>query len=141
MLRIAVLGCGRIGRMHADNIAAHGSASLAGVFDVATKASQEVADKLGTKVYASADEAIASKDVDAILIATSTPTHADLLEKAVAEGKPVLCEKPIDLSLDRVNRCASIIRRHERADHAGVRASLRRRPPIRLEGRAIRRHR
>lgn len=110
MLRIAVLGCGRIGRMHADNIAAHGSASLAGVFDVATKASQEVADKLGTKVYASADEAIASKDVDAVLIATSTPTHADLLEKAVAQGKPVLCEKPIDLSLERVNRCAGIIK-------------------------------
>ncbi|WP_454858604.1 inositol 2-dehydrogenase [Rhizobium binxianense] len=109
MVRIAVLGCGRIGRMHADNIAAHGSASLAGVFDVATQASQEVAAKLGTKVFSSAEEAFASKDVDAVLIATSTPTHADLLEKAVAAGKPVLCEKPIDLSLARVNRCAEII--------------------------------
>lgn len=109
MVKIAVLGCGRIGRMHADNIAAHGSASLAGVFDVATQASQEVAGKLGTKIFASAEEAFASKDVDAVLIATSTPTHADLLEKAVAAGKPVLCEKPIDLSLARVSRCAEVI--------------------------------
>jgi myo-inositol 2-dehydrogenase/D-chiro-inositol 1-dehydrogenase len=109
MVRIAVLGCGRIGRMHAENIAAHGKANLAGVFDVAPTASQWVADKLRTKVFASAEDAISSKDVDAILIATSTPTHADLLEKTVAAGKPVLCEKPIDLSLNRVNRCARTI--------------------------------
>nr|WP_306180428.1 Gfo/Idh/MocA family oxidoreductase [Rhizobium sp. AN73] len=44
-----------------------------------------------------------------MLIATSTPTHADLLEKAIAAGKPVLCEKPIDLSLERVNACAAKI--------------------------------
>lgn len=110
MVRIAVLGCGRIGRMHADNIAAHGKASLAGVYDVAADASREIADKLGTKVFESVDEAMASRDVDAILIATSTPTHADLLEKTIAAGKPVLCEKPIDLDLDRVNRCAHIVR-------------------------------
>lgn len=109
MVRIGVLGCGRIGRMHADNIVAHSGASLAGVFDVATKAAQEVADRLGTKVFGSADEVLSSKDVDAVLIATSTPTHADLLEKAVAQGKPVLCEKPIDLSIERVNRCARTI--------------------------------
>ena len=47
-----------------------------------------------------------SDDVDAVLIATATPTHADYIEAAVAAGKPVLCEKPIDLSLARVNACA-----------------------------------
>jgi myo-inositol 2-dehydrogenase/D-chiro-inositol 1-dehydrogenase len=109
MVRIAVLGCGRIGRMHADNIAAHGKASLAGVFDVVASASKDVADKHGTKIFSSAEEAISSSDVDAVLIATTTATHADLLEKAVAAGKPILCEKPIDLSLDRVNACAKAI--------------------------------
>lgn len=109
MVRIAVLGCGRIGRMHADNIAAHPKASLAGVFDVVENASGDVAEKHGTRVFSSAEEAITSGEVDAILIATTTATHADLLEKAVAAQKPIFCEKPIDLSLDRVNRCAKTI--------------------------------
>jgi myo-inositol 2-dehydrogenase/D-chiro-inositol 1-dehydrogenase len=109
MIRIAVLGCGRIGVMHAANIAAHPRATLAGVYDIHAPAAEAVAARTGAKVFPSAEAAFASRDVDAVLIATATDTHADLLERAVAAGKPVLCEKPIDLSLDRVNRCATII--------------------------------
>lgn len=109
MLRIAVLGCGRIGRMHAENINSHPRAELAGVFDVVAKVSSEVAQKLGAREFASAADVFASQDVDAVLIATSTPTHADFIEQAVAAGKPMLCEKPIDLSLARVNTCAKAI--------------------------------
>lgn len=109
MIRIAVLGCGRIGVMHAANIAAHPRASLAGVYDIHAPAAQAVAQKTGAKVFASAEAVFAAPEVDAVLIATATDTHADLLELAVAAGKPVLCEKPIDLDLARVNRCATII--------------------------------
>lgn len=109
MIRIAVLGCGRIGVMHAANIAAHPRAVLAGVYDIHAPAAQAVAAKTGATVFASAEAVLASSDVDAVLIATATDTHADLLELAVAAGKPVLCEKPIDLSLARVNRCATKI--------------------------------
>ncbi|GLR56794.1 inositol 2-dehydrogenase [Rhizobium indigoferae] len=109
MLKIAVLGCGRIGRMHAENIAAHPRASLAGVFDIHRPAADEVGGKLGVVVFDSADDVFSSAAVDAVLIATSTPTHADFIEKAVAAGKPILCEKPIDLSLERVRRCAQTI--------------------------------
>ncbi|MDE3026850.1 MAG: inositol 2-dehydrogenase [Paracoccaceae bacterium] len=110
MLRIAVLGCGRIGRMHAENIHAHPRAQLAGVFDVVTAASKDVAQKLGVREFASAEDVFAASDVDAILIATSTPTHADFIEQAVAAGKTILCEKPIDLSLTRVKACATKIK-------------------------------
>jgi myo-inositol 2-dehydrogenase/D-chiro-inositol 1-dehydrogenase len=110
MVRIAVLGCGRIGGMHASNIAAHPRAQLAGVFDVHRPAAEQVSAGLNAHLYDSAEAALASPDVDAVLIATSTPTHADLLEAAVAAGKPVLCEKPIDLSLRRVTACAERIR-------------------------------
>jgi myo-inositol 2-dehydrogenase / D-chiro-inositol 1-dehydrogenase len=106
MLRIAVLGCGRIGRMHADNIAAHPRAALAGVFDVHAPAVDEVATRLGVQKFPSAEAVFASPAVDAVLIATSTPTHADFVEQAVVAGKPVLCEKPIDLSFARVEACA-----------------------------------
>lgn len=135
MIRIAVLGTGRIGRMHAENIAAHPRAALAGVYDVIAAAAREVAEKLGVPAFDSVESVLASPDVDAVLIATSTPTHADLLEQAVAAGKPVLCEKPIDLSLDRVNAAATriagsnvpvmlgFVRRFD-PGHAAVRAAV-----------------
>jgi myo-inositol 2-dehydrogenase / D-chiro-inositol 1-dehydrogenase len=109
MIRIAVLGCGRIGAMHAANIAAHPRAVLAGVFDIHSPAADDVAKKNSAEVFSSIEAVLASKTVDAILIATATDTHADILEMAVASGKPVLCEKPIDLSLQRVNLCATKI--------------------------------
>jgi myo-inositol 2-dehydrogenase/D-chiro-inositol 1-dehydrogenase len=110
MIRIAVLGCGRIGAMHAKNIAAHPRARLAVVQDIAEAAAEAVSASTGAPVMRTAAEIFASPNVDAVLIATATDTHADLLEQAVAAGKPVLCEKPIDLSLDRVNRCSATIR-------------------------------
>jgi myo-inositol 2-dehydrogenase / D-chiro-inositol 1-dehydrogenase len=110
MLNIAVLGCGRIGQMHARNIARHPRAALASVFDIDAAAAARVGSALNVPVARSVDAVLASDHVDAILIATSTSTHADLLERAVAAGKPVLCEKPIDLSLARVNQCAEVIR-------------------------------
>jgi myo-inositol 2-dehydrogenase / D-chiro-inositol 1-dehydrogenase len=109
MIRIAVLGCGRIGVMHAANIAAHPRATLAGVYDIHAPAADAVAKATGAEVFPSVEAVLASDKVDAILIATATDTHADLLEMAVAAGKPVLCEKPIDLSLERVNACAATI--------------------------------
>ncbi|NNE81686.1 MAG: inositol 2-dehydrogenase [Silicimonas sp.] len=106
MINIAVLGCGRIGRMHAANIAAHPRAALAMVYDIHAPSAGEVGDAHGVKVADSPETVFSSGDVDAVLIATATPTHADYIEAAVAAGKPVLCEKPIDLSLARVNACA-----------------------------------
>ncbi|MFV0302083.1 MAG: Gfo/Idh/MocA family oxidoreductase, partial [Paracoccus sp. (in: a-proteobacteria)] len=135
MTRIAVLGTGRIGRMHAENIAAHPRARLAGVYDIHAPAAQDVAQKLGVQQFDSVAAVLASADVDAVLIATSTPTHADLIEQAVAAGKAILCEKPIDLSLARVNACADAIRgtdlpimlgfvRRFDSGHAGIRRAI-----------------
>jgi myo-inositol 2-dehydrogenase/D-chiro-inositol 1-dehydrogenase len=105
MVKFAVLGCGRIGRMHAINLARHPRAELAWVFDVAGSAAASVADVTGARQARDADEALAAKDVDAVLIASSTNTHLDLLERAVEAGKAVLCEKPIDLDLAKVDAC------------------------------------
>lgn len=109
MLRIAVLGCGRIGQMHASNVARHPRAELAGVFDVNRQASEQAGSLHKAKIFDRAEDIFASREIDAVLIATATPTHADYIEAAVAAGKPVLCEKPIDLSLARVNACAARI--------------------------------
>ena len=95
--------------MHAANVAKHPRAELVTVYDVNQAAAETVAKALGVTAAASAAEVFASPNVDAVLVATATPTHADYIEMAIAAGKPILCEKPIDLSLARVNACAAKI--------------------------------
>jgi myo-inositol 2-dehydrogenase/D-chiro-inositol 1-dehydrogenase len=95
--------------MHAANVARHPRTELAMVYDVFAPSAEAVAVREGARIANSAEEVFGSSEVDAVLIATATPTHADYIEMAVASGKAALCEKPIDLSLDRVNACASKI--------------------------------
>jgi len=110
VLNIALLGCGRIGKMHAATIARSPTAQLVSVYDPVFEASEQVGTQFGCAVAPSAEVAIAS--ADAVLIATSTPTHADLIEASVRAGKAVFCEKPIDLSLERVMKCRNAIAAH-----------------------------
>jgi myo-inositol 2-dehydrogenase/D-chiro-inositol 1-dehydrogenase len=106
-IKFALLGCGRIGVMHARNLAGADGARLEIVFDPNTPAAEAVARAHGCRVASTAEEAI--DKADAVLIATSTATHADLIELAAKAGKAILCEKPIDLSLDRVLACRKAI--------------------------------
>lgn len=107
MLEIAVLGAGRIGRIHAGNIAAHPNARLAGIADTMPAAAASLAEALGTRVL-SLDDAVRA---DAVVICSPTPTHADYIEQAAGRGRPVFCEKPIDLSAERVRTCLAAVHR------------------------------
>jgi myo-inositol 2-dehydrogenase/D-chiro-inositol 1-dehydrogenase len=111
--RFALIGAGRIGRIHAANLVALPGAALACVADTDAAAAGALAAAHGARV-ASADEAIADASVDALLIASSTDTHADLIEAGARAGKPIFCEKPLDLDLGRAARCLSA------AERAGV---------------------
>ncbi len=102
MTNFALFGAGLIGRVHGRNIAAHPRARLQYVYDVNTQAATQLASALGAKVASSPEEIWAANDVDAVLIASSTNTHADLLSAAIRAHKPAYCEKPIDLNMDRV---------------------------------------
>ena len=105
MVRFALFGAGRIGAMHAANVAANGRAALHCVYDVHAPAAQKVAAQHGAKVAPSVAAALADKEVDAVLIASSTDTHVDLITAAAKAGKAILCEKPIDLDIRRVEQC------------------------------------
>jgi myo-inositol 2-dehydrogenase/D-chiro-inositol 1-dehydrogenase len=105
MIRFALLGCGRIGRMHAFNLDRHPNVELSWVHDVDPAAAQQLAVKYGCRLARNADEALADDKVDAVLVASSTDTHVQLLTKAAKAGKAVLCEKPIDLDLKKVDAC------------------------------------
>jgi myo-inositol 2-dehydrogenase/D-chiro-inositol 1-dehydrogenase len=108
VLKIGLLGAGRIGRVHAINIAGHARSQLVAVSDVNEEVARSLADAYGAKV-ASSEAILSDASIDAVLIATSTDTHSDLIEKATAAGKAVLCEKPVDLSLKRAQRCLAAV--------------------------------
>jgi myo-inositol 2-dehydrogenase/D-chiro-inositol 1-dehydrogenase len=98
---MAVLGAGRIGKIHAANVAADQRTRLTVVADPHRPSVEALAEQLGCAASLDCAAAIERDDVDAVLIGTPTDTHIDLMLRAVKLGKPVLCEKPIDLDISR----------------------------------------
>ncbi len=99
---IALFGAGRIGRVHADNIHRHTDTRIQYVVDPFGTGAAELAAKYGC-LAVDEDAVFADKGVDAIVICSATETHGDLIERGMTSGKAVFCEKPIDLSIERVN--------------------------------------
>lgn len=107
-LRFALLGAGRIGHVHAKAVSANPDATLVAVADAFPESAQKLIDIYGGEIRSIDDIALAS-DIDAVLICTPTNTHADLIEKFARSEKAIFCEKPIDLSVDRVKSCLQIV--------------------------------
>ena len=108
MLKIGLLGAGRIGRIHGGNVAANPGARLVAVADAMPAAAEALARDTGAKV-ASIDAIVADKCIDAVLICTPTDMHADLIEASAKAGKAVFCEKPVDLSSERIRACLKVV--------------------------------
>ncbi|CAN7679506.1 inositol 2-dehydrogenase [Pararhizobium sp. LjRoot255] len=108
MMRIGILGCGRIGQVHAHSIQQIPAAKLVAVADVSATAAEAAGGRFGVEVR-NASDLIAARDIDAVVIATSTATHFDMIHAAAAESKAIFCEKPIDLSSERVRTCIEAI--------------------------------
>jgi myo-inositol 2-dehydrogenase / D-chiro-inositol 1-dehydrogenase len=104
MIRFLLIGAGRIGRIHAENIARSVRAALTLVADADANAAKDLAARWNARVVAP-DQALSQPDIDAVLIASSTDTHADWIERCAAAGKPVFCEKPLDLDIARATQC------------------------------------
>lgn len=110
MLTFAQFGAGRIGAIHAANLAASANARLRYVVDVNPASAQALAGKYGARVVDTAT-ALGDREVNAVIIASSTDTHADLVIAAARAGKAIFCEKPIDLSLKRVDACLAAVKK------------------------------
>ncbi len=110
MVVFCQFGAGRIGGLHAANIASHPNAKLRYVVDVNAAAATALAGRHGARVTDAAT-ALADPAVDAVLIASSTDTHADLIEAAARAGKMIFCEKPIDLDHKRAASCLKTVER------------------------------
>ncbi len=106
MVRIAVLGAGRIGRVHMANLAGRiPHAKLAGVADIRAGEAATAAAQSGCPlVVEDYRELLRREDIDAVAICTPTDTHYEMILEAASAGKHIFCEKPVDLSLDRIDK-------------------------------------
>ena len=105
MINLALMGAGRIGKMHAEIITAHPEANLQFVYDVNKEFASKVAKQNNAETVSSPEEAINNDKINAILIASATPTHTQFIKMGAKAGKAVFCEKPIDLDINKVNEC------------------------------------
>ncbi|EDL54389.1 inositol 2-dehydrogenase [Vibrio mediterranei] len=112
MYNIALFGAGRIGQVHAVNIANHPETNLYSVIDPYDVNANLLCDQYGAKRQ-SIEEAMADTSVDAVCICSATDTHADLIELGAKAGKTIFCEKPIDLDSSRVRDCLGVVEQYK----------------------------
>ena len=105
MFKIALLGAGRIGRIHAANAVAHADLTLSHVVDPVAANAQAVAEATGARV-ASLEDVLTDASIDGVIIASSTDAHLDHCLRATAAGKAIFCEKPLDMDLRRARAAA-----------------------------------
>ncbi|WP_066266306.1 inositol 2-dehydrogenase [Hydrogenophaga palleronii] len=117
MKHVAVLGAGRIGRIHATNLSQLAGITLSAVCDTAPDMAESLAQRLNTQAR-SIDAVFADPTIDAVVIASPTSTHSDLIQRSAQAGKHIFCEKPIDLSTQRALACATSV------EQAGVACML-----------------
>lgn len=108
-----MIGAGRIGKLHAKNLSSRvGQAELACVADINMEFARKCAKENGIKdYYGDYRKVLERKDIDAVVVCTSTDTHARIIEDAALSGKHVFCEKPIALELEEIDKALSVVER------------------------------
>ncbi|MEZ7897527.1 MAG: inositol 2-dehydrogenase [Flaviflexus sp.] len=102
MIKIGIIGAGRIAHVHARSVSAHPNATLVAISDPVERAASALAQQTGARWTTSADELISDPEVEAIIICSPTPFHTEQILAGVKAGKPVLCEKPVAMDTDTV---------------------------------------
>jgi myo-inositol 2-dehydrogenase/D-chiro-inositol 1-dehydrogenase len=105
MINICIFGAGRIGQLHAANVAQNPRANLVSIVDINGAAAASLAGKYGARAETDVDAALGAANVDAVIIGAPTALHVDLILASARRSKAVFCEKPIDLDISRVNSC------------------------------------
>lgn len=113
MHRIGLIGLGKIGTVHARNIAENPNLSLTAVFDPVESRQKAFAEQYGAKAPATLADLLSLRDVDAVIVGSSTDTHSDVAIASARAGKAIYCEKPIDLSLEKAIATVRAVRQTE----------------------------
>ena len=112
-INIGVIGVGRIGSMHARNLKHQVSGvNVLGVVDIIKETAQQVAKELEVSI-AEKDyhHLLENKDIDAVIICSSTDTHAQIISEAAQAGKHIFCEKPIALDLKKIDEAIEVVKK------------------------------
>jgi myo-inositol 2-dehydrogenase/D-chiro-inositol 1-dehydrogenase len=109
-MEVALFGAGRIGKIHAGNVARQPGVKLRYVVDVDAAAAKSLAEQHGAQAT-SAEAALADGSVGAVVIGSSTDTHSDLITRSAGAGKAIFCEKPVDLNVERAQACADAVKK------------------------------
>jgi myo-inositol 2-dehydrogenase/D-chiro-inositol 1-dehydrogenase len=119
-VNVGIIGAGRIGRVHVENLAYHiPEANVVAIADIFVEAAEKCAADFGIPSATKDHRAVLENDqIEAVVICSSTDTHAQFIEEAAAVGKHIFCEKPIDLDLKRIDRAL------EAVDKAGVKLQV-----------------
>jgi myo-inositol 2-dehydrogenase/D-chiro-inositol 1-dehydrogenase len=107
-MRFGIIGAGRIGKIHAANVAVRKDCEVRLIADADRAAAQSLAEATGGKV-AEIDAILASSEIDAVAICAPTDMHADLIERSARAKKAIFCEKPVDLDAGRARACLEVV--------------------------------
>src|SRR5512136_844562 len=112
-VKLGVIGTGRMGSVHVRNIVRLiPEADLVAVCDIRLEVAQAVADECGIqRVVKDYHALLADPDIEAILIASSTDTHAFIMKDVAAAGKHIFCEKPLALELEKIDEALEVVRK------------------------------
>jgi myo-inositol 2-dehydrogenase/D-chiro-inositol 1-dehydrogenase len=110
-MKLALLGAGRIGQIHAANIHHHPHAQLHAVADVNAAAAKALAERFGAKASTDPRAVLDDPAIQGVFICTSTDTHVELILEVARRKLPIFCEKPIDLDLAKVDACLAEVKR------------------------------
>jgi myo-inositol 2-dehydrogenase/D-chiro-inositol 1-dehydrogenase len=119
-LNVGVIGAGRIGKVHAETIAFRiPEAAVVAIADPNLATAQALAARCGgARASVSADDVFGDQTIDAVLICSSTDTHSSMITKAATAGKHIFCEKPVDLSLEKIDAALAAV------EKAGVKLQI-----------------
>lgn len=106
-MRVGVVGAGRIGAIHAENLSRHPDVSSIVVTDAVPAQSERIAAAWGAESVSDVEAILES--ADAVVICTPADTHVDLIELAVKHGVPALCEKPLAMTLAAADRAVAVV--------------------------------
>ncbi|MCS7069989.1 MAG: inositol 2-dehydrogenase [Anaerolinea sp.] len=120
MLKVGVIGAGRIGKLHAENLAYRiPETQVVAIADINAGAASAVAHKLNIPhVFDDYRAVLGLSEIDAVVICSATDTHTPIIIEAARAGKQIFCEKPIDLSLSKIDSAL------EAVDKAGVKLQI-----------------
>ncbi len=112
MLGLALLGSGRMAHVYGPKIAAHPEMELVCIYNPRLASAEKAVALYGGAASDDLERVLADDRVDAVVIATPTDTHLEYIEACAKAGKPIYCEKPLDMTLERTDRCLEVLAAH-----------------------------